>query len=299
MNKRVKEILEERRLIAENVAKKNLEQVFSITELKSLYQKEKKFRIQKAKAKVLNLPFDESELNRTIALFDKLLETTTLKRKDLTPQYTCFKCGDTGFVDNHECECVKKIQTELNLKDAQLSTLKSFNDVDYSLFDNENIKKAYALMKDFTIKPSKYVFVTLSGGTGVGKTFLLECVANEFINQNKNVLFQTAFVLNNDFLRFHTTFDNDKLAKIEKYLVPDVLVIDDLGSEPFYRNVTQEYLYLVLNQRTIDKKITLISTNLTPNQLKDKYGDRCFSRIVNKAQNLLIKMENGDIRLKK
>lgn len=299
MNKRVKEILDERKLFAENVSKKNLEQVFSSPKLKSLYQKETELRIQKAKAKALNLPFDDNGLLEAISQFNNALKETNLTRENLTPQYTCKKCADTGFIENHECECVKQIQTSLNLEDSQLTHLNSFENADYSLFDNENIKKTYDLLKKFCTLPNKYVFITLSGGTGVGKTFLLECVASEFIKQSKNVLFQTAFMINNDFLKFHTSFDNNKLAKIEKYLTPDILVIDDLGSEPFFRNVTQEYLYLVLNQRSIDKKITLISTNLSPSQLKETYGERCFSRIVNKAQNLLIKMENGDIRLKK
>ena len=116
----------------------------------------------------------------------------------------------------------------------------------------------------------------------------------------KKTVINWFFAKNNDFLKLHTSKEQkDKISYMDKYLAPDVLIIDDLGSEPTYKNVTKEYFYLLLNQRGLDQKITLISTNLLPSNLSDRYGERCFSRIINKAHNLFLKIENDDLRFRK
>jgi len=124
-------------------------------------------------------------------------------------------------------------------------------------------------------------------------------LASELIKQNKFVVYTTAFEMNNDFLKYHTTFNEEKMKYLSKYLECDALVIDDLGSEPVYKNVTLEYLYLVLNQRMTEQKIIILNTNLMLSELRDKYGERNFSRLINKRQNILVEFENEDLRLKK
>ena len=69
---------------------------------------------------------------------------------------------------------------------------------------------------------------------------------------------------------------------MESFLNCDALIIDDLGTEPMLKNITQEYLYNIINLRQINKKATLISTNLIPEQLVLRYSLRTMSRLNNK-----------------
>jgi len=236
------------------------------------------------------------ELQEVYKKQDEILKTANLTRKDLIPQYTCPICEDTGFKNGIDCDCVNKIISELNLERLNLKRLKTFKDCDYSIFKNVLIPKFYKKMQIWTNSQRKKTSVVLQGDVGTGKTFLLECIANEFIKQNKYVIFATAFEMNNDFLKYHTIFSEAKMAYLNKYHECEILIIDDLGSEPILRNVTKEYLYLIINQRMIENKTTLISTNLGLVDIRDRYGERTFSRLVNKQQNILFKFENEDLR---
>lgn len=298
MNEIIKQKLADRQHTARKIANDNLQKVFSVPKLAELYKQKQKLTIQKAKASAYGEPFDISQLNSITNELETELKKINLSIEDLSPKYFCPICQDTGLVEGKVCDCVKKLQSELNLKQTQFNNLKTFKDSNFSIFENPQIKNLYDILQKFSQSDnSKYIFITLSGSTGVGKTFLLECVASEFIERNKDVLLTSSFMLNNDFLKFHTAKDKNS-ALLDKYLSPEILIIDDLGSEPFFRNVTQNYLFLILDQRTREKKRTLISTNFSPEQLREVYGERCFSRIINKSQNLFLKMENPDLRLK-
>ncbi|MBO5309635.1 MAG: ATP-binding protein [Clostridia bacterium] len=301
MNKQIKEILDARRLKAERVANHYKQLIFSMPKVKKLYQDEVELILQKTKAEAFGNPFDPTPLNEARARLDAVFAEIGFQRANLYPKYFCPLCQDTGFVEGKECTCVAKIKSELNLKQSQIANFMSFENIDYSMISTDVLKGIIAkLQKISQTENQKYRMITLCGNAGVGKTFFLQCMANEFLKRSKNVLMDTAFQINNDFLKLHTSFEQkDKIAYLDKYLEPDVLIIDDLGSEPTYKNVTKEYFYLLLNQRGLDKKITLISTNLLPSNLSDRYGERCFSRIINKAHNLFLKIENDDLRFRK
>ena len=301
MNKQIKEILDARRLKAERVANHYKQLIFSMPKVKKLYQDEVELILQKTKAEAFGNPFDPTPLNEARARLDAVFAEIGFQRANLYPKYFCPLCQDTGFVEGKECTCVAKIKSELNLKQSQIANFMSFENIDYSMISTDVLKGIIAkLQKISQTENQKYRMITLCGNAGVGKTFFLQCMANEFLKRSKNVLMDTAFQINNDFLKLHTSFEQkDKIAYLDKYLEPDVLIIDDLGSEPTYKNVTKEYFYLPLNQRGLDKKITLISTNLLPSNLSDRYGERCFSRIINKAHNLFLKIENDDLRFRK
>ena len=163
------------------------------------------------------------------------------------------------------------------------------------------MKVVYDKIKNWCdkIEESKFKNLLLSGSTGVGKTYLVECACNELLNRDKFVSFYSAFSLNNLFLKYHTTFDESKSTLLDGVLGCDVLVIDDLGSEPKFKNVTEEYLYLVLNERLSKGKSTIVTTNLSLDEILDKYGERVFSRLCNKSNSLIVHMGNKDLRLKR
>ena len=76
-----------------------------------------------------------------------------------------------------------------------------------------------------------------------------------------------------------------------------MLIVDDLGTEPIFKNVTKEYLYLLLSERSRLNKLTVISTNLGPQELMNRYNERIFSRLFNKRESLNYQINGKDIRL--
>lgn len=225
-------------------------------------------------------------------------------RIPLSIQYECKKCCDSGEIDGKRCTCFNKKVSEMLIQESGVQTenLKKFSDSDFSKFENsDEIKKIYSAFETIVNKLSSVKFKNflIEGDSGVGKTFLLSAIAGECIERGYSTFFVTAFNLNNLMLRYHTNFEADK----EKFLAPvfdcDVLIIDDLGTEQIFKNVTKEYLLEILKERILAGKHTFISTNLSLSQIIDRYGERIFSRMVDKSNSLTIKMENKNLRLKK
>ena len=136
--------------------------------------------------------------------------------------------------------------------------------------------------------------INIIGGAGSGKTFMLECVANELIKKGVVVSFKTAFELNELARLYHI----GKSYDFSDCLNAEVLLIDDLGTEPVLKNVTKEYLYNLINTRQINNKPTLISTNLSLENILDRYDERIFSRLGNKNLSTVIHLVSQDKRLK-
>ncbi len=77
----------------------------------------------------------------------------------------------------------------------------------------------------------------------------------------------------------------------------DVLVIDDLGTESTLKNVTKEYLYTVINERWLHGKTTVITTNLTPAELMNRYGESIASRILDKNKAIALLLDTKNTRI--
>ena len=104
----------------------------------------------------------------------------------------------------------------------------------------------------------------------------------------------TAFNLNSLFLKYHTTNVKERDYILTNLIETDVLLIDDLGTEPIIKNVSIEYLTLLLTER--QNKHTIIATNLTDEEIQNKYGDRVFSRLTNKNMSKLLYLDGDDLR---
>jgi len=76
-----------------------------------------------------------------------------------------------------------------------------------------------------------------------------------------------------------------------------VLLIDDLGTEPILKNVTKEYLYNLINIRQINNRATMISTNLSLDNILNRYDERIFSRLANKSLSTTIQLLSRDKRI--
>ena len=224
------------------------------------------------------------------------LKKNNIDSAKLTPKYDCLICNDTGVAGGRICECLHK---ELNLKKSLLcssqSKFKNFLCANPEIM-NENDIKALDFLKKWC---SRYPNITktninILGGSGTGKTFMLECVANELINKSAVVCYKTAFELNELARLYHI----GKSYEFSDCLQAEVLIIDDLGTEPMLKNVTKEYLYNLINVRQINNKPTFISSNLSLDNILDKYDERIFSRLSNKNLAINILLNSTDKRLK-
>ena len=109
----------------------------------------------------------------------------------------------------------------------------------------------------------------------------------------------SSFTMNQLFLEYHTAKIENKNYIMANFLDPEVLIIDDLGTEPILKNVTTEYLYLIISERLAQNRKTIISSNLGPNDILSRYGERIFSRVFNKRECKAFNIVGDDLRINK
>ena len=227
---------------------------------------------------------------------DKYLYKNQIDKNNLLPQYECEVCNDTGVANGKMCFCLlNELNHKLSMNGCCQSEFKSFKDCNNSIMNNEDVKTCNWLKTWCNKYPNiSKTNINIIGGAGSGKTFLLECVANELVNKNVVIKYKTAFEINEIARLYHI----GKSYEFTDCLNVDVLFIDDLGTEPIFKNVTKEYLYNLINIRQINNKPTFITTNLSMDNILSRYDDRIFSRLGNKNLAITIQLTSEDKRLK-
>lgn len=237
----------------------------------------------------------------------KILKSENIDENFFKPHYECEKCKDTGYINYKDkktvmCNCLKQKLIDIsynksNLKNVQKENFNNFNDkifsdkIDLKKYNMNispreninNIKKAcIGFINNFDNSDTKNLFFT--GNTGLGKTYMTNCIANELLKKGKTVLYQTAPVLletiiDNKFNKYKTTNINNFNNQV---LEADLLIIDDLGTECLNSMKLSE-LFTILNSRSLNlnNKITktIISTNLSISKIFSIYEERIGSRI--------------------
>ena len=148
----------------------------------------------------------------------------------------------------------------------------------------ENMRRVAAVCEGFARQFPDYPLknLLLSGGTGLGKTFLSGCIAREVSERGFSVVYDTAIHLFAAFeaKKFSRDIQEGQQARDDtrRYLRCDLLILDDLGSElttPF----VQSALYELINSRLLADRRTIISTNLSMEQIAGRYTPQISSRI--------------------
>lgn len=231
--------------------------------------------------------------------------------------YVCPICKDTGFDGNDLCQCFRQAAAQKLYDQSQIASvleLENFdafrmdyysNTVDprfgISPFENMSavVSECQRFIRDFD-HSHENLFIT--GDTGVGKSFLTHCIADELLKSTHSVLYLSAFDLIEAFEQhtFGNTEDcEDSLYKdtlFDSILNCDALFIDDLGTETV-NSFTVSQLFLCLNHRLEHQKSTIISTNLPLEAVQDIYSERISSRIIGHYHIFLIFGEDIRIRL--
>lgn len=228
------------------------------------------------------------------------------------PVYSCPDCKDTGFIEGKRCHCfhqaaIDLVYTQSNIK--EILKRENFSTFSLDYYSDKEINEATGLSslataKDAVAKCHDFIdsfeetFSNLYfyGDTGIGKTFLSNCVAKELMDHGHSVIYFTAFQLFDILSKGTFRKDGDAVAAHRNIFDCDLLIIDDLGTE-LSNSFTTSQLFLCLNERILRRKSTIISTNLGMNELADIYSERVLSRI--SSNYTLIKLFGSDIRILK
>lgn len=253
-----------------------------------------------------------AQLNKLRSSRQKLISDIGLSEQYLSLSYNCPDCKDTGFIGNDRCHCFKQAAidityTQSNIKDILMKeNFKNFSFDYYSSDDTdpttgvssrESARRAVTVAKDFINNfDNRFANLLLYGDTGVGKTFLSNCIAKELLDSGHSVIYFTAFQLFDVFSKSIFQKDSDAIRANQNIFDCDLLIIDDLGTE-LASSFTLSQFFLCVNERILREKSTIISTNLRPSQLSDVYSERTFSRISSKYN--VLKLVGDDIRIKK
>ncbi len=241
----------------------------------------------------MNGKVDRSETDALQQKLDALTQSLGYDpQNDLTPHYCCERCNDTGYVQNERCVCLQKEICNLLVADSNVPD-KNFTFENSSETDKHN-KTVYNTAKKLCLSDKRNLL--LLGKVGSGKTYLLAACANLCAQLGKSTLFVTAYALNNAFLNTHLQGAESRETLMDNLVETDVLIIDDLGTENIYKNVTAEYLFVLLNERLTQKKQTFVSTNLSLTDIRKKYDDRIFSRLVDQNSTVIAELTGADKR---
>lgn len=288
--------LDKKRHTAQIEADEYVQALCENPEFNRLYTNYNQAKIDLIKAKYskdnLTLISATNSYEKLSSLYKDYISRNKIDVRRMEPIYECSKCNDTGAVGHKLCDCLK---SELNKRLSEQNKQYKFATFDEcSPTISPTLTRIYNTARLWCAKyPNTNILnIIMSGGTGTGKTFLLECMSSELIARGFNVMFTTAFALNEECRKYHFSLP----SKVNEFMDCDVLVIDDLGCEPILKNITIEYLFNIINLRQKRYKPTLISTNLTVEGILNRYDERIFSRLSNKLIALNIEFNGIDMR---
>lgn len=223
------------------------------------------------------------------------------------PKFLCSDCKDTGYVGQKMCVCLKAALSEEGMRRAGLAHLFETQRFDTFVLDYyRHDPRVYRLMQRYLEMCREFADrfdgdtrenLLLCGGTGLGKTHLSTAIAGEIVQKGYDVLYESAPNLLSAYEaeRFGRSL-TASVADASRYLTCDLLVIDDLGAE-LSNNFTVGVLYNLINTRIVARRPTVISTNLTPDEIRARYTDRIASRLF--GEYTLMRFEGRDIRMQK
>lgn len=237
-----------------------------------------------------------------------LLASAGLPADYLKPVYRCPACEDTGYITDEnnlqqKCSCFRQREISILYSQSNIQDMisrENFSTLSTEYYTGEDLRRfetAVDLCRNFIKNFNQdYHNILFYGTVGTGKSFLSGCIAKELIDQGCSVIYFSSSSLFDMLARY--SFDYKEKEALQDFCEDiygcDLLIIDDLGTEITNTFVASQ-LFSCLNERGLRKKAMIISTNLSLEELRDRYSDRIFSRITSSFS--LCKLTGQDIRI--
>lgn len=254
----------------------------------------------------------EADLKRINAALRAELVKLGYDEEYLQPVYRCVLCRDTGYVGepvHEQCTCLRRRVLEGMLRDENLRGLEreNFSTYNAEVYSDaiipeigrsqraymERMRQAAERYADHFPKNEKPNLL-FCGKSGLGKTFLMNCIAERVLERGYAVMRLTAYRLVEIMRSYHRSGEDAQL--VEEMRTCDLLLLDDLGAEPMIENVTINYLYYLVNERLSAGKAMIVSTNFTPEELREAYTERVASRLMDQRSASVLKFVGTDVR---
>lgn len=232
----------------------------------------------------------------------------------LDPKPMCSRCGDTGYIGSAPCSCLMELYHREQAK--ELSSLLSIGEQRFENFQlkwydgekdpgsgispREQMSFVYTACKTYAENfGARSGNLLLTGGPGLGKTFLSACIARTVFERGFSVVYATAGKIFGDFEAVRFMRPDDYAAakdELRRYEACDLLIFDDLGTE-MTTAFTVSSLYDIINTRLVSGKKTVINTNLGISDISGRYSPQIASRLAGEYQ--ILPFYGRDIRILK
>lgn len=231
---------------------------------------------------------------------EALLQMYGLDPCVLKPRFSCSVCGDTGYVGGAEknmCRCMLRRLADARYKNSSIHPGERFETFRTDIYPSDTQKKlmlrAKSVCENFAdaFPDNAPQGLLLMGNAGLGKSFLLNCMANRVYERGFGVYKLASYNL------IETVMKGIRSSGMPDFLSPELLVVDDLGTEQMIPNITRETLFSVINERQAANRATLVATNLSLDKLMEFYGERLFSRLVAPRHYAVLKLEGANLHI--
>lgn len=231
-----------------------------------------------------------------------LLASIGLPADELSMRYRCPVCHDTGYVGQPRRACACRLRYTADLMDGagSVNAHETFENFNAGIYPSEPQKKQasnamrYCLAFADSLPAPVFPNLLLLGESGLGKSYLCNAVARRAIERGCTVQKCTAYGFVSDMLRDIDARSSQQLAAC---ISADLLVLDDLGTEPMIPKITVERLFCVLNERCSRRRPTVVATNLSVAAMQELYGERIFSRLCDQSLARILALTGKNLRM--
>lgn len=228
----------------------------------------------------------------------------------LDPIFTCPLCEDTGWVGSGKkslCSCARALYAARSGRESAAEESGTFEAFDLNIFPDaplpgrdisqrQLMSAICSRCRDYadTLPAPERRTLLLYGGSGLGKTYLMQCIAKRAAEKSVPALFVTA----SRFIRAaRDSIFSRNSEELDAITDTPLLLLDDLGTEPLIEGITVEQLFVLINERQSRRLCTVISTNLTMEDIQRRYTERVLSRLADRRNCMLLHFEGRDVRL--
>ena len=291
-----------------------------IPEIKSIDDEISKIGLSLAKIVLLNPKSKDEIVKKTKENIkslkvkkERLLAESNIPLDYLEIKFQCISCKDKGFLPNGEkCSCLKqeivneaykmsnldRILSQENFSNFNLNIFSPKKGSDGEISPRENMLNNLSICENFVhdFKKDNSENLLFYGSTGLGKTYMCNCIAKELLDKGNVVIYQTSFRILDILEDYKFRRDTNNQISEDNYknlFDCDLLIIYDLGTE-LNNSFTSGEIFNIVNTRLVAGKKIIISTNLTPSQIGNTYTQRTLSRILDKFR--ILEFTGDDLR---